>query len=341
MKGFLPSRTPQIRDSNGAVVPNSISTIEKVRIGGIEQYILIRGKNKSSPLILFIHGGPGYAQISYARKYQSKIEENFVVVNWDQRGAGKSYSSNINKKSMNLKQFISDTNEVVDYIRRKFNREKIYLVGHSWGSVLGILTAKHYPEKFYAYVSIGQPVSYLEGEKLSYNYTLSQARKDGNKKAIEDLKTIGYPPYRNIHDLMKERKWLTYYGGVEIKTNTLKDIILGILFSPEYNWIDGIKFYRGNNFSMNTISSTFTYIQSGDTEINLFKQVPEIDTPIYFCAGKNDYNTPYELIEKYYKQVNAPKKKIFWFNESAHFPHFEEPEKFSRLLLNIYKETYE
>lgn len=320
---------------------NNIYKIEEVEIGGIKQYIQIRGENKNNPVILFLHGGPGYAQISYAHKYQSKIEKNFVVINWDQRGAGKSYNKNINRESMTLEQFLADTNEVIDYLIKKFNKNKIYLAGHSWGSLLGIFTAKRYPDKLYAYIGIGQAIDYLKGEKISYEYTLSRAKKDNNKKALEDLNEIGYPPYKNIHDLMLERKWLAYYDGVEIKTNTLRDIICGILFYPGYSWLDGIRFYKGNKFSMDTISSSFNYIQNGETEVNLFKQVPHLKVPVYFCMGRNDYNTPFELVEEYYKKLKAPKKELYWFEESAHFPHFEEPDKFTEILLNILKETNE
>ena len=129
---FIPSRTPK-KEGN-----NSVASIQKIEIGGIEQYIMIRGRDTNNPILLFLHGGPGYAQISYARKYQKELEDNFIVVNWDQRGAGKSFSFNIPKDTMNREQFIEDCKELIDYLCKKYNKEKIFLDGHSWGSELGL-----------------------------------------------------------------------------------------------------------------------------------------------------------------------------------------------------------
>lgn len=322
---FLPSRTPKI-DGN-----NSVAKIIKTELGGLDQYILIRGKDTNNPILLFLHGGPGYPQISFARKYQQKLEENFIVVNWDQWGSGKSYSLSIPRESMNKDQFIQDTKELIDYLCKKFNKETVYLVGHSWGTELGLHVVDRYPEKIEAFISIGQVVNGLESELISYDYVLDMAKRDNNKRALEDLNRIGRPPYKNtVKDMAVQRKWLARYGGVERNVNTLRDIIFRSFFSPEYRGIDLLKFALGNKFTADTM-------WGHNLNLDFIKDLPEVKVPIYFVVGRYDYNTPYILIEKYYNEIIAPHKELIWFEESAHFPQFEEPEKFAQLMIRIKK----
>lgn len=320
---FIPSRTPQIEGNN------SIASIQKVKAGGIEQYIMIRGRDINNPILLFLHGGPGYPQISYARKYQEELENSFIVVNWDQRGSGMSYSSNIPKETMNREQLIEDGKELIDYLCKKYNKEKIYLVGHSWGSELGLYIIDRYPENILAFISIGQVVNGIDNETVSYDFVVEMAKKESNEKALEELKKIGWPPYKNIvKDTLTQRKWLEKYGGVERKVNTLKDIILSSLFSPEYTGIDGLKFALGSKFTSDTM-------WGHNQEVDFIRDLPEVKVPIYFCVGRYDYNTPSSLVKNYYDLIIAPKKEIIWFEESAHFPHFEEPVKFAQLAIRI------
>jgi len=329
----LVSWTPAIRDSNRQVIEESIASLEQVSLGGIEQHILIRGQNKNNPVLLFLHGGPGYPQISFARKFQSKLEKDFVVVQWDQRGSGKSYSRQVPEDSMNREQFISDTIELVEHLSKQFDQEKIYLAGHSWGSDLGVRAVSKRPDLFYAYIGIGQVVHSEKQEQISYEYVYSMAAADGNKKALEDLEEIGFPPYADHEkDVMVQRKWLRRYDGVEVNVNTMREIVLGILFSPEYTWLDGIRFIRGNYFTRETM---FNDIK----DVNMLEDYPVLPVPVYFMAGRQDYNTPSELVKQYYNQLDAPIKEFFWFENSAHDPHFEEPEKFAELMGYILNET--
>lgn len=320
---FLPSRTPQIEGTG------SIASIQKVKLGGLEQTILIRGKDTSNPVLLFLHGGPGYSQISFARKYQEELEDSFIVVNWDQRGSGMSYSGKIDKDSMNRSQFVKDTKELIDYLCTRFNKQKVYLVGHSFGTELGMYVINEYPEKIAAFISIGQVVNGTESEIISYNYALETAKKSNDKKALEDLNRIGTPPYKDpVNDTLVQRKWLAKYRGVERRVNTQRDIVLGSIFSSEYTGIDGIRMAIGSKFSADTMWGQ-------NSDLDFIRDIPEVKVPIYFCAGRYDYNTPSELIEKYYNHIKAPEKELIWFEQSAHFPHFEECEKFINLAISI------
>lgn len=306
----------------------NINSLEEIKIGGINQWILIRGKNIDNPLLLFLHGGPGAAQIAFAPKFQSELEENFIVVNWDQRGSGKSYSSKIPKESMNVDQFVRDTHELVNYLLRRFNKDKIYLAAHSWGSVFGLIAVKRYPELFQAYIGIGQAVDMQETSKILCEYNSTVAKKTNNKKAIKELGGVGdyYIHNKTTRDAWVQIKWLERFGGIFEKRDVKKTIVRELLFSPDYTLLDKARYKLGNYFSFEAVFNELM-------RINLFKQVPEIKVPAYFCVGCYDYNTPFKLSEQFFKRLKAPWKKIFWFGKSGHAPHFEEPEKFADIFV--------
>ena len=190
--------------------PNGIASLERVRIGGIDEWIEIRGQNVNNPILLFIHGGPGIAFIPLAGDFQGPWEERFTVVEWDQRGAGKTYASNdkeLQQRTMNVPQMEQDTLEVVNYLRHRFKREKILIVGHSWGSVLGLWLAHEHPETIYAYVGVGQVVNMEQNARLVYRDELNQARSRRDEQAVKELESIAPYPLPNAD----ERKTLT--GG--------------------------------------------------------------------------------------------------------------------------------
>jgi pimeloyl-ACP methyl ester carboxylesterase len=331
---LFPSWTPEIKDEKGVVPPNSVSTLEKVELGGIKQSILIRGLDKNNPILLFLHGGPGYPQIGYARKYQEQLEKEFIVVNWDQRGSGTSYHWNMSDEDYQVDKFIQDTHELTKYLSYKFNQPKIYIVGHSWGSLLGAWVVNQHPESYYAYIGIGQVANSMEGERVSYDFVLNEAKRIKNEKAIQELETIGSPPYKHPRkDTTLERKWVTEFGGSERNSNSYNNLIRGILIEPEYTWLDGIRLAIGNSRSLKTI-------RPQTENANLIETLPELRVPVYLMMGKYDYMTPSETAYNYYEQLIAPSKQFIWFEESAHFPHFEEIEKFTKLMIRIKEETY-
>lgn len=330
---LVPARTPLIRDPQGGVVPDSVASLEQVTLGGTEQSILVRSRDKRNPILLFLHGGPGYPQIAYVRKYQQELENHFTVVNWDQRGSGKSYRWGMTEGDLQVDKLVQDTHELTNYLRKTFNQPKIFLAGHSWGSLLGIWTAQKYPDDYYAYIGIGQVANSPEGERLSYEFALREAEARSNEEAVQALRSIGSPPYANPRkDTTLERKWVTAFRGSERQIDSNADLIKGILFSPEYTLLDGIRLARGNALSLRAIRP-----QTENT--NLFETVPELKVPVYLAMGRYDYMTPSEVAYRYYEKLLAPKKQFVWFEESAHFPHFEEADKFSRMMADIKEET--
>ncbi|WP_214480527.1 alpha/beta hydrolase [Bacillus sp. SM2101] len=322
------SRTPSFKDLNGRLIEESVASIEMLRLGKIQQCVLMRGKNKKNPILLFLHGGPGTAQIGFAPKFQRELEEHFVVVNWDQKGAGKSYASNIPVSSMNIDQFLLDLHELIEELLQRFKQEKLYLVGHSWGSVLGSLFISKYPELIHAYIGVGQVVNMERNEEISYEYTLHKANETNNKKALEQLMKIGNPPYKDQVDLFLQRKWLRKFGG-SFHNMSLSKFILSSISFREYSFVDLVKYMaNGERFSINNLWDELM-------EVNLIKQAHTFKVPVFYCVGRYDYQTPHELVVDYFNIVEAPKKELIWFENSAHAPNFEEPNKFYEVCMSV------
>jgi pimeloyl-ACP methyl ester carboxylesterase len=313
---------------------NGVDSLERVTLGGVGQWILVRGMDKTSPVLLFLHGGPGSTMIPWHRAFHTELENYFTVVHWDQRGTGKSYASDIPPASMTVEQFIADTRELVELLRRRFNSPKIYLVGHSWGSELGIQVVSRYPELFYAYVGLGQVVDNLAGETISYKFAVAKAAEVGDEEAIRSLEELGPPPY-NAEKSMRKWKLVAELGGAFHSTPDMAHFLKLGLSSPDYSVMDWWRFYRGMLFSQQQLQG-----QTNDT--NFFADAPRLEVPVYFFVGKYDYVTPFELAERYYQMLDAPAgKELVWFDNSGHMVLYEEPEKFCDMLINkVLKETY-
>jgi pimeloyl-ACP methyl ester carboxylesterase len=311
---------------------NKIDKKEKIKIGGIEQWIFLRSTDISNPIILFLHGGPGTAQISFSRKLQSKLINDFFLVNWDQRGAGRSYKKTLKEEEMNIERFILDTEELIEILIQRFKQKKIFLIGHSWGSIIGAYLSARRPDLIWAYVGIGQVVNMKRGEKLSFKDTIEEAYRRDNKKAIRELQRIGEPPYKKLAYSGIQRKWLSRFNGITFKSNIYKYIFKNISLK-DLRPLDIVRFIKGSIFSLKCL-------EEEQMEINLLKELPEIKVPVYFCTGRRDYNVPFELVKEYMEILKSPHKEIVWFENSGHLPNFEEPEKFNDFcLLKLKKHT--
>ncbi|MBW2366610.1 MAG: alpha/beta hydrolase [Deltaproteobacteria bacterium] len=310
-------------------------SLERVTLGGLEQWILLRGHDKTNPVLLFLHGGPGSTMMPWHRTFHTQLEAHFTVVHWDQRGAGKSFDSDIAPVSMTIEQFISDTRELVELLTRRFNAPKVYLVGHSWGSELGTHVVKRYPELFYAYVGLGQVVDNLEAEGISYRFAVEKAEELGNEKAIRELGEIGPPPY-DMEESMRKWEFVAELGGVFRSSLSINSFFKLGLKSPDYSLGDWLKFYRGIFFSQEHMYDQI------NNDTHFFVQIPKIEIPVYFFLGRYDYVTPFEIAERYYQALDAPAgKQIVWFENSGHMVPYEEPVKFCDILINkVLKETY-
>lgn len=308
---------------------NSIHWYGKIEIGNIKQWILIRGKNKNNPIILFLHGGPGTSYTPFITDFQKELEDYFIVVNWDQRGAGKSFEAKKKLKgTMTINQFVIDTYELIKKLQKRFGKKKIYLVGHSWGSAIGLIIAKKYPELLFAFIGVGQLINYKEEDKISYEYILEMARLKNKKRIINKIEKIGSPPYKKDSYKKIHQKYLMKFDGKEKGINLKYLLIKGIIEHPRYTLIDGIYYLLGKLF-------TEKEMQKELENINFFDNIKQLDIPIYICAGKFDYITPTVLSKKYFDELQCNKKEFIYFNKSAHFPLFREYKKFNEMLIKI------
>lgn len=326
--------TERIRKQTEITSPHGIEAIEMVTVGGVEQCISIRGWEKSNPVLLFLHGGPGADGLLLARYFDSELEKKFVVVRWSQRGAGRSYRPDIDPATMNIEQLISDTVEVSEMLIKRFEKKKIYLVGHSWGSAIGARTAARFPELFYAFIGVSQLVSGAENEKVTYQFTLDKADEMNNQQALRELKQIGPPPWNSLKELFVQRKWLRRFRGVSYQK--LPNLWRMSGASPDAVQGDGERYRLGEMFSLEHMYAT------GFVKVNLFEQAPRIDVPVYFFLGRHDFNTPSEISVRYYEQLDAPRgKHIVWFENCGHMIPFEAPDKYTRTLINtVLAETF-
>ena len=308
------------------------SILEKVNLGGIEQWILVHNQDLQKPIILVLHGGPGYAMMPLIHETNKELEEHFVIINWDQRGAGKSYSESIPKETMTLEQMLLDAHELTKYLKQRFDKKKIFLVGHSYGTILGMLLVKRYPNDYYAFVGIGQVVDVIENEQLSYDFALRESLADNNTQAISELEYIGRPDeqgkYLDDSGYELTLKWLEFYGGELYGKSSSEEVNEAILNSEIYannqeQWVKGWKF------------SQQLFDDPAIWNLDLRTQVSEVKIPVYFFTGRYDYDTPSSLVEEYYQLLKAPEKGIIWFDNSAHFPFLEEAEKFNTMLIEL------
>jgi pimeloyl-ACP methyl ester carboxylesterase len=301
-------------------------------LGGHKQSILIRGENIDNPVMLFLHGGPGTAQIGFAPKFQYELEKHFTVVNWDQRGAGLSYSKELKKDDLTIETMVKDTVECIQYLLKRFQKSKLFLVGHSWGSVLGVLTSQKAPDLLYAYIGIGQVVNMRDGEKISFEYTINKAKDLNNKKALKELTKNKFDP-TDMSFLKVQRKWLTKFGGSIVGVSMYDLVYSNMLFRSEYTMIDWMRFLKAGKFSLDSLWGEIV-------DINFIVTVPKLEIPVYIFAGKHDYQTPFRLAEEYFHTLECPHKEFIWFENSGHLLNYEEVEKFNKECIKIKERTF-
>ncbi|MCA1756246.1 MAG: alpha/beta hydrolase [Bacteroidales bacterium] len=321
-------------DHNGKIISNSISAIEKIELGGTDQYLIIRGVDSTNPVLLFLHGGPGSPEIGFVKRHNPDLEHDFVVVHWEQRGAGKSYNKDIPIESMNVEQFVSDTKELSEYLIKRFKKEKIYIMGHSWGSYLGIRAVEKYPELYHCYFGIGQVADQYRSERISYDWVKGEAKKNGDKQALKKLEALNFPKTGAdskewMMFLMRERSFVDKFGGGLFRDyNGILDKLSPVINTKEYTLSDKINFGIGSIFSLD-------HLWEEIIADNLFETIDSIHIPVYFFHGLYDYQTSYIVAKEFYEQLKAREKQFISFEKSSHCPIFDEPDKFNKTIREI------
>ena len=326
---WSPGKPTSYLDENGNPMDGSISEKIHVHINGVEQGMFIQSKDVTHPVLLYLHGGiPDYF---LTQRYPTGLEEYFTVVWWEQRGSELSYSAGVPPGTMTVEQLVSDTLELTNYLRHRVGKEKIYLMGHSGGSFIGIHAAARAPELYYAYIGVAQMSNQLKSEKLAYDYMLEQFKENGNTSMVRKLEsaqvtmTDGIPAsYYSLRDIAMDNLGI---GTTHDMKSVVRGLLLPSLQFREYTLSEKINLWRGK--SQSGVSSMWEEMIAMD----LSKQVTELDLPVYFFEGIYDYTVNYTLAKDYFEKLDAPVKGFYAFKESAHSPMFEEPEKTQKILL--------
>jgi pimeloyl-ACP methyl ester carboxylesterase len=314
-------------DDNGKPLPGSISEKIHVDTNGVEQGMFIKSKDSSNPVLLYLHGGmPDYF---LTQDYPTGLDEYFTVVWWEQRGSGLSSSSDIPPESVNPDQLVSDTLSVTNYLRTRFGQQKIYLMGHSGGTFIGIQAAARAPELYRAYIGVAQMSNQLESEKLAYAYMLQRFKDDGNAKMA---RTLGEAPVTDAVPLpasyLSVRDTAMHSLGIGT-THDMNSIVTGLLLpsfqNREYTLSEKIGMWRGKISSGSRLWNT-------QLSTDLTKKVTRLEIPVYFLHGVYDYTVSYPLAKSYYEQLDAPSKGFYTFTKSAHSPVFEEPKRMREIM---------
>ena len=324
---YSPGKSEPYLDKSENKIIGSISEKTFITINGVKQGMFIKSKDSTHPVLLLLHGGiPEYF---LTQKYPTGLEDYFTVVWWEQRGSGISYNSNISPESLTLEQLVADAVGVTNYLRNRFNKNKIYLMAHSGGSFIGIHTAAKAPELYYAYIGLSQISNQLKSEQLAHEYLLNQYKLSGNKemvKKLEDAPVIKGTPDKYLK--LRDKAMHSFGIGTTHNMRSVpKEIFFPSLTCREYTLKEKYNLWAGKARSgvhplWNKMLST-----------NLMIQLPKLDIPVYFFSGVYDYTVSYKLSKEYFEKLQAPVKGFYLFDKSAHSPMFEEPQKVKEIML--------
>jgi pimeloyl-ACP methyl ester carboxylesterase/membrane protease YdiL (CAAX protease family) len=318
--------TEPFRGPDGDVLLNSVAEVRFVRLGGVDQWVMIRGENLVNPPLIVLHGGPGMSEMGFFRHFNASLERHFTVVHWDQRGTGKSFERNTPRSVMTLEQFIADLDELVNIVRRRLGKEKVVILGHSWGSALGAIYAGRFPEKVSVYVGAAQIGDWAAAESLSYAYGLAEAERRHDEKALTKLRAIGPPPYP-AKSVFVERTVVNRLDG-QMRPGILWKAGRALFGRPESSIFDLPNLLRGFGFTLDAMWAEVS-------TLNLLKLVPALKMPVVIFVGRRDHWVPPEVSVAYFDALAAPSKKLVWFDQAGHEAFVDEPEKFNSLMVEL------
>jgi pimeloyl-ACP methyl ester carboxylesterase len=331
--------TPPITDAGGAAIPGSVNTIETVMLGGVAQTITIRGVDRTKPVLLHLHGGPGLPSSPWATwsGYYADLEANFVLVHWDQRGAGKSFSKDLSADDMHAADFVNDTLELTNLLRERFDQDKIFLWGHSWGSGLGFETLRVDSEPYYAFFASSVRPQWNRSQEMGYELLLRLVTEAEDADSMEALTALRPFNAGNREHLEVTSRIQSQYLVGNFHTEGLEEQFYDYAIkgsSPEYPRSTLRNTMAGIAFSMQTIAEEV--LNCGYDHARDF---PVSDIPVHFFTGRYDHVTPGELAYAYFEKLEAPAKSFTWFENSAHMINFDEPDDFNRAIIRIAQEA--
>lgn len=309
----------------------SVDTLARFELNGTSHWTLVRGRSRTNPLLLLVQAGPGFPMIHEARLLERhlRLEERFRVVYWDQRGTGKSLERSTDKGPLHLDQLVEDLRALVLALCERFEVAQVYLTGFSLGASLAAIAAAQNPKPIHSVVAVGLDVDFLESERFAYTFALDEATRRGNGRALRELKAIGEPPHDDSKRFLTRVKWVSNFGGIHRHltfAGFVRGNVLRLLGSPHYSMREVIGAIRA-------MTETQQRLLGNLQGFDLFACAPRIETPITLFHGRHDVAAPPHIAERYFERLDAPRKALVWFEDSAHMPHLEESARFREALL--------
>ena len=310
----------------------AIDALEAIQAGSTTQWIRVRGADASNPVLLLIQQGPGLPMINEAPRFGHVLglEQAFTVVYWDQRGCGRSLPHRKDRAGISLEAMTGDTVSLLEFLRHRFGG-KTHVAGFSFGATVGATAAARRPDLVATLVAVGMDIDGAAAGTSAYDFALAAARQRGHRRATRQLQAIGPPPHLTSKQFTTRVRWATNFGGVttgETYGTLARGLLASLVRSPDYPAADVIRAVRG-------ISATQAALLPEMAALDLARTVPRLDVPVVMVQGRRDQVAPGAAAQRYAGSLQAPGKRLVWFDNSAHTPHLEEPGKFRDLLLGI------
>jgi pimeloyl-ACP methyl ester carboxylesterase len=304
----------------------SLERSEYLACDGAKLYLQIRGADRTAPVLLWLHGGPGAAERPLFRYFNGDLEKHFVVVYWDQRAAGRSFDPKADPRSLTIRRHMADLDCVIAHLRKELSRDKIILAGHSWGAALGLLYVHGHPDTVSTFIAVNPLISMRAQQQAEYKYVHAQALRQHDSKVLARLREIGAPPFATLREVLAMEKLVQRYGGIFHKEPNriwvmFRAILTGLVTPCEIRRI-----IHANNASLKAMNQELL-------DLDLTRSVPSVDVPVLFLLGRHDRHADARIAEAYLARLAAPIKRVVWFENSAHNIPFEEPDLFNATLV--------
>jgi len=320
------SNLATVRNEEGVPLTLAVSEMERVTLGDTEQWIYVQGTDATNPVLLWLDGGPGGTEVGWVRSYLGPLHEHFTIVCWDQRGTGKSYGAVDSPRDLKLEDYVDDVIALSGYLLGKFNTQKIYLAGHSWGSIIGTLAAARSPELYAAYIGIGQQVNGVENDTVGWHMVHDGALAEGKTDVVKKLEEYGLPPYDDGEKYYYLLSRL--YGYSPRPTQEAGFDSLKMFLAPEHNLGDRINIVRG---LLDGVKLVYPQV----AELDFERDVPSLDCPVFIVNGRYDYTCVATIAERWFTSLSAPIKDLRWFENSGHEPCYTEAEGFMSYMTDV------
>lgn len=323
-----------IADINRIVVPGGVQETFELTLGGARQVVNVRGADRDNPIMLFIHGGPGAVEMPIAWTFQRPWEDYFTMVQWDQRGAGRSYPLNdpaALAPTLTFDRYVDDAIELIEALRKRYGKRKVVVLGHSWGTAVGLAVAAKRPDLLHAYIGMGQVIDWRENERAGMAWTIAEAKKRGDADAVKGVEALAPYPDGDRFTIQQADAWRSYairYGSLAAYRADANFYHRSTRLSPEYTPADRKAWIDGSLFTVTNLWPRLADVS--------FMKLRKVETPVILFLGRHDTTTDSKLAADWAGRLSAPRKQVVWFEHSAHLPMIEEPGRtFAALLTQV------